>query len=216
VNAAALHYQFGGDGLVMRDTSITGNTVAATSGVEEWQSAGGILEADGHALLQHVTISGNTQTLRTTNGPALLGGAVVLCECGNGDGGVVDFNGVVISGNSSTATSQVGPAEVRGGGIFDLDGANLTLRASTVSHNTAVATALADPSSSLVRGGGVWVGQVAWWLPEPVTDLAGSAVTHNAGVVPPGGSVQGAGLWHGTPVAGTSGVRHNVPNDIAP
>ncbi len=213
VYAAALHYQYGGDGLLIRNTTISGNTLVANlATTQEYEPSGGVLETDGHAVLHAVTVWGNTQDLHTSSGPATLGGPVQICGCDNGDGGVVDLSEVVVSRNLTTAISDSDAAQVWGGGIFAVDGTRLTIRGSQVSHNRSVARAIADPKTAAVYGGGVWVGPA--WGTDPVVDLGGSPVTRNVGVVSKGGEVHGGGLYAEVPVAGTSGVTHNVPNDL--
>ena len=115
---AALHYQYGGDGLLLEDTTVTSNTLAARiATAEDLAPMGGVVEVDGHAVMRGVTISENHQTLHTTDGTAGLNGALFLCGCGNGDGGVTDLQDVTVSDNVSIATSEVGPAWVWGGGV---------------------------------------------------------------------------------------------------
>ena len=65
-----------------------------------------------------MTITANSQSIHTTDGTAGLSGALFLCGCGNGDGGITDLTDVTVSDNLSTATSESGPAWVWGGGIF--------------------------------------------------------------------------------------------------
>ena len=210
---AALHYQYGGNGLLLVDTIITGNTLAAyIATAEDLAPMGSIVEADGHAVMKGVTITANSQSIHTTDGTAGLGGALFLCGCGNGDGGVMDLTDVTISGNVSTATSESGPAWVCGGGISAVDGTHLSLASSRISDNRSVATALDGSGEAEVRGGGLWAGPL--WGSDPTVDLTGSIVTGNIGTVSPGGTVLGGGVYAEVPVTGTAGVTGNVPDDV--
>lgn len=210
---AALHYQYGGDGLLLEDTEITGNTLVARVGTtENVAPVGGIVEVDGHAVMKGVTISGNSVALHTTHGDAGLSGALFLCGCGNGDGGVTDLTDVIVADNVSTANAERGSAWVWGGGIFAVDGTRLSLKASRVAGNRSVATALRGSGEAEVRGGGLWAGPL--WGEDPTVDLAGSVITGNSGSVSPGGVVLGGGVYSEVAVSGTDGVTGNLPDDL--
>ncbi len=210
---AALHYQHGGEGLRLVDTVIAGNSLVANiATAEDVAPMGGFVESGGHAVLESVTITGNTQSIHTTTGTAGLSGAVFLCGCGNGDGGIMNLTDVTVSDNLSTATSESGPAWVWGGGIFVLDGAHLTLASSRIADNHSIARALDGSGEAEVRGGGLWAGPL--WGSDPTVDLTGSIVTGNAGTVSPGGTVLGGGVYAEVPVTGTAGVTGNVPDDV--
>ncbi|MET1060812.1 MAG: hypothetical protein ABWX84_14525 [Nocardioides sp.] len=210
---AALHYQYGGDGLLLEDTDITNNTLVARVGTtENVAPVGGIVEVDGHAVMRGVTISGNSATLHTSDGTAALSGALFLCGCGNGDGGVTDLTDVTVADNISTASAEHGPAGVWGGGIFAVDGTHLSLRASRVAGNRSVARARDGSGKAEVRGGGLWAGPL--WGEDPSVDLTGSIVTGNSGSVSPGGAVLGGGVYAEVPVTGTDGVTGNYPDDL--
>jgi hypothetical protein len=210
---AALHYQFGGDGLVLENTTITGNTLTARiATTEDLAPMGGFVEVDGHAVMRGVRIADNRQTVHTTDGTAGISGALFLCGCGNGDGGVTDLRDVTIADNVSTATSDVGPAWVWGGGVIALDGTQLTMAESRIADNHSFATALDGHSKAEVRGGGLWAGPL--WGTDPTVDLAGSIVTGNSGTVSLGGEVLGGGVYAEVPVSGTAGVTGNHPDDV--
>jgi hypothetical protein len=210
---AALHYQYGGDGLLLTNTTITSNTLTARiATAEELAPMGGFVEVDGHAVMRGVTISENRQTLHTSDGTAGLSGALFLCGCGNGDGGITDLRDVTVSDNVSTATSEVGGAWVWGGGVIALDGTHLTLAASRIAGNRSVATALDGRSRAEVHGGGLWAGPL--WGTDPTVDLTGSIVTGNRGSVSPGGEVLGGGVYAEVPVSGIGGVSGNHPDDV--
>jgi hypothetical protein len=195
------------------DTVIAGNSLVANiATAEDVAPMGGFVESGGHAVLESVTITGNTQSIHTTTGTAGLSGAVFLCGCGNGDGGIMNLTDVTVSDNLSTATSESGPAWVWGGGIFVLDGAHLTLASSRIADNHSIARALDGSGEAEVRGGGLWAGPL--WGSDPTVDLTGSIVTGNAGTVSPGGTVLGGGVYAEVPVTGTAGVTGNVPDDV--
>ena len=213
VYVAALHFQHGGNGLLLEDTTITGNQLhAVVRTTENLAPMGGIVESDGHAVMNRVRITHNTQSVRTTDGSAGVSGAVFLCGCDNGDGGVTQLTDVTVSENLSAATSEAGPAWVWGGGIFAADATHLTLASSTVSRNRSVATALDGSSRAEVRGGGVWAGPL--WGADPTVDLSGSTITGNSGTVSEGGTVLGGGVYAEVPVTGTEGVTGNLPDDV--
>jgi hypothetical protein len=210
---AALHYQYGGEGLRLVDTIISGNSVVANiATAEHLAPMGTIVEADGQAVMNRVTITGNTQSIHTTAGTAGLGGVLFLCGCGNGDGGVMNLTDVTISDNVSTATSESGPAWVWGGGVSAVDGAHVTMASSRIADNQSVATALDGSGNAEVRGGGLWAGPL--WGIDPTVDLTGSVVTGNFGTVSPGGAVLGGGVYAEVPVTGTAGVTGNLPDDV--
>lgn len=210
---SALHYQYGGQGLRMEDTTLARNTLEATmKTTENVAPLGAVLEADGHAVLENVDIVDNTQTVRTTDGPAGLSGVVFLCGCDNGDGGVTDLTNVTVARNTSSATSDKGPAWVWGGGVAAVDGTHLTMRDSTVADNQSSATTLDGTGQAEVRGGGIWAGPL--WGSDPTVDLTGTSVTRNSGTVSSGGVVLGGGLYSEVPVQGTEGITANTPDDI--
>jgi hypothetical protein len=210
---AALHYQYGGDGLLLKNTTVTGNSLTArVATTEDVSPIGGFVEADGHAVMRGVTIAGNHQALHTTDGTAGLSGALFLCGCDNGDGGVTHLRDVTIADNVSAATSEVGPAWVWGGGLIALDGTHLTMEASRIADNQSAARALDGRSQAEVHGGGLWAGPL--WGIDPTVDLTSSIVTGNRGTVSPGGEVLGGGVYAEVPVAGTEGVTGNHPDDV--
>lgn len=196
--------------LTLTGTSVTGNRISAVvASTADSAPVGGILEADFSATIDHVRVVGNSISVRSDSGTA--GAIGTLAAFDQGPGPIVFSNGLV-SGNTVTAVSRTGTAQVQGAGVAN-DGL-LDLRDTTVAAN--VASALAP--SGFALGGGVWNGELNPG-PGPVSSLSleSSLVTLNAVVGPQGVSRAGGGIFTvGFPVSlSRTRVAANLPDNCA-
>ena len=117
----------------------------------------------------------------------------------------------VISGNTATATSSTGSADVQGVGVFN--GGLLTLVNDTISGNSGKAT---GPSGA-AQGGGIWNSTDVTAPPVQLT-LEHTTVTHNSVAGSHGITVQGGGLFSAPPatvVLRDSLITLNVPDQCS-
>ncbi len=156
--------------LVLRDVTVTGNTVSNTSGgiIE----GGGVSNKTGTLEVIDSTISGNTAAITPGGGGIPGGGGVASSE------GSVSISGSTISGNTASIAMPGGVPE--GGGIESLRG-SLTIADSTVSGNKAI-------GGSVAQGGAI----VAFFTTTALTrtTLSANAATEGgAGTISQGGGI---------------------------
>lgn len=119
--------------LVLRNVTVTGNTVSSTSGgIPE---GGGVSNKTGTLEIVDSTISGNTAAVTPGGGGIPEGGGVANTE------GSVSIIGSTISGNTASIAMPGGVPE--GGGIESSRG-SLTIADSTVSGNKAIGGSVAQ------------------------------------------------------------------------
>jgi hypothetical protein len=156
--------------LVLRDVTVTGNTVSNTSG--GILEGGGVSNKTGTLEIIDSTISGNTAAITPGGGGIPGGGGVASSE------GSVSISGSTISGNTASIAMPGGVPE--GGGIESIRG-SLTIADSTLSGNKAI-------GGSVAQGGAI----VAFFT---TTTLAGTTLSANAATESGAGTVsQGGGI----------------------
>jgi parallel beta helix pectate lyase-like protein len=106
----------GGAGLVLNDSTVSGNTITGVSGL------GGGIRADGDLLVNRSTISGNSTTLDAGG----RGGGIDVNI--TGPAADVTINNSTISGNHAGGLG--------GGGIFVTNSASMSLVGSTIAGNS--------------------------------------------------------------------------------
>jgi hypothetical protein len=230
--------KIGGDettNVTIHDSSVSQNTVTATSPTVDVIAFAGGIDNDGTLALDESTLDGNRVTATGTDasvdggaieieGPTtiadtrLTGNAVTataLTGTALAQGGailtaadqLVTLSESIVSGNLANSTSSTQAASVEGAGI--LNAGLLELRGTQVSENLGSATG----SSGTAQGGGIWNSQLPDGPPVQLT-LRDSSVTRNALSASPGSVIQGGGLYTTFPVTLTSSaITKNTPDD---
>jgi hypothetical protein len=192
--------------LLLRDSTVTDNTVRATTaagstGTAHVDSGAGEID-DG--TVSNSRFTGNRLTATSSAGEAHAEAGGIMTAAVEG----LTISDSVIGGNRVAATATTGSASLQGGGIENLG--VLTLRNTSVSANAGTASG----PSGFAKGGGILNRSD---LPDgpPVTalTLVNSAITHNALTASPGITVRGGGLFTVFPVTLThSVIADNVPD----
>jgi hypothetical protein len=200
---AALHP--GSGPLSIRDSLIDVNSVTAdvqsTDGVGP---SGSALDINGAATVADTRITRTTTVVTSHSGTAAGSGAVYA---GDADSEPVVISNTQISGNSVTATSSGGDAEIIGAGLTN-DGL-LVLRNDLVAGNVGTA----NGSTGFARGGGIWNGHLFNGGAIQLT-LDGTAVLRNTLAGAAGIQLQGGGLYTHLPVTSTNTqIARNTPDD---
>jgi hypothetical protein len=230
--------KIGGDettAVAIHDSSVSRNTVTATSATVNVIAFAGGIDNDGTLTLNESTLNGNRVTATGTDasvdagaieieGPATIAdtrltGNVVTAAASTGTAlaqagaiftaadQLVTLRNSIVSGNLANSTSSTQAASVEGAGI--LNAGLLEVRGTRVSENLGSATG----SSGTAQGGGVWNSQ----LPDgPAVQLTlrDSSVTRNTLKATPGVAIEGGGLYTTFPVTLTdSPITKNVPDD---
>jgi hypothetical protein len=186
--------------LTLRDSTFSGNTVAATvATTADTGPAGTTLELDGGGHISNTRITGNAVAVKSAKGVAGNAGAGLAVYNFNNDPRLVTVSGGVISGNYATARTSTGSATVQGVGV--LNNSLLHLSGVQVSHNSGQATGPAG----VAQGGGIWNGVLLSGPPVKLT-LAHTAVTRNSVHGSKGVTVRGGGLFTTLPVT----LSHSV------
>jgi hypothetical protein len=170
-------------------------------------SSGSALEVDGGGTISNTRITGNFSSMDSPHSAAGTSGALGIF----GNDSLLTVRDSVISGNTATATSSTGSADVQGVGVFN--GGLLTLVNDTISGNSGKAT---GPSGS-AQGGGIWNSTDVTAPPVQLT-LEHTTVTHNSVSGSHGITVQGGGLFSAPPatvVLRDSLITLNVPDQCS-
>ena len=172
------------------DNRVTAATVPGSSGSVSADSAAGEL----HGTIRNTSFVGNTVSVRSAAGDAnaIAGASIFFGSISNS----------LIRGNREQASAPHGAASVSGGGLV-ADAGGMTLRATTVSDNTAEA----DGQSATAQGGGLFDAPIPNGPPGGPLTLIDSTITEN--VLAGGGpaTLQGAGLYiQGQPLTLTNSV----------
>jgi hypothetical protein len=192
--------------LVLRDSSVSGNAVTATTTAPSPASA--FAESGAAELNVDATISG-TQFEHNRVTATAPGGTAAAAA---GAGVTAAFDAMTITdstviGNRVTATTTTGSSTVQGGGLANIG--VLTLRNTSVSHNSGTAS---GPTGS-ASGGGIFNGSAPDGPPLTQLALVDSKVTHNTLTASPGITAQGGGIFTLFPLTQTNSViAHNVPD----
>ena len=138
--------------LDMSDSVIPGNRAITKTGTSEGVAfAGGTLEVDGGGTIRNTRITGNFSLVDSPHSAAEASGALALF----GNDSLLTVRDSTITGNTATARSATGSADVQGVGVFN-DGL-LALINVTVSGNSGTAT---GPSGT-AQGGGILAGRIS-------------------------------------------------------
>jgi len=195
--------------LVVRDTAITGNRIAATvpAGApgDAIATSGGI-EIDDNGTVTGSRFEDNSIQARGPNGAVSQGAGIALApldgEAATVSDSVVRGNTLVADGGASATAQGAGIQTV---GMFTLDGVS-------VARNTVAATG----PSGLAQGGGIWNSRAFYddAPPAPVLTLRDTTVRRNAVQASPGIHAQGGGLFTESPVTQVDArIADNVPDD---
>jgi hypothetical protein len=189
--------------IVLRDSTVSDNTVAATTATGRADVDSGAGEINTDATISNTRFTGNSATATSSAGAALAGAGAILTAAFER----MTISDSVISANRLTATTTTGSTSVRGGAIENIG--VLTLRNTSIADNRGAAS---GPGGS-ANGGGIFNGSVPDGPPSVRLALVDSAVTRNTLTAGPGITVQGGGLFTLFPVTLTSSViAHNVPD----
>ncbi len=239
--AGGIHVQ-GNASATVRSSTITGNTVTASSLLGDAIDFCAGICTDGSLVLRDSTVSGNHVAATTSAGDAFADSGGLGTGCCQETPTTVTISGTRVTGNSVSATAPSGTASATGGGINIANDKLVPISDSLVSGNNVSATtttgsAIAQGSGihngglltlrnttvsdntgtasgpgGVVQGGGIWNGKFGPNLPVQLT-LADSVITHNTLTASPGITVQGGGLFTLFPVTLTNSViAQNVPD----
>ena len=195
--------------MTVRDSTVDDNRVEVTaaSQADVFPGSGDALELDGSGSVSNTSVSGNIVRVRALNGAAIAEGGLEIAA----GGAPVTVDGSTIAGNSTTAISPHGLAEVLGAGMMNQGPTVMT--GDEVTHN--VGTVLGR--DNVAKGGGIFNGPT-WFGPGPLT-LQDTTVTGNVLTGPPGATLQGAGIFTLAPstttLQGASVVAGNTPDNSA-
>jgi hypothetical protein len=223
--------------VTIADSTISQNSVRATSIDGDLIAFGGGIEDDGTLTLTTSTIADNRLTGMGPAGVFLDSGGIEVFDPGVAmiSGARITGNTVaataggealaqagamlaagtqpitiddsVIVGNSATSTSLSGPAEVEGAGL--LNGGLLQLHGVQVSDNAGTARG----GSGHAQGGGIWNGSLPDGFPVALT-ARNVSITRNALRASTGIPIRGAGLYTELPaVLIESIITKNAPDD---
>jgi len=197
-----------GGTLTMSGSIVSGNRAMTETGTSEGAAfAGGALEADGGGTISGTRITGNVGSVDSPHSAAGVAGALGVFA----NDSLLTVRDSVITGNTATASSSTGSADVQGVGVFN--GGLLTLVNVTVSGNSGRAT---GPSGA-AQGGGIWNSTDITGPPVQLT-LQHTTVTHNSVAGSHGITAQGGGLFSAPPatvVLRDSLITQNVPDQCS-
>jgi hypothetical protein len=235
--AGGIHIEGNASGLI-RNSTISGNSLSSTNTVGDAIAFSGGLHADGPVTLRDDTISNNSVSASST---APSGSAFADSGAGeiNAPSTIVETR---FTGNSVTATAPHGTAMASAGAITTA-GDPITLTDSHLDGNAVSAsaasgnpiaqggalwnisvlnvkrtdfsfnTATASGTGGLVQGGGIWNGPISGGPPVVQLTLNDSEVTHNQLSASSGGTIQGGGLFTAVPVTLIGNdITHNSPD----
>ncbi len=165
----------------IRGSTISGNSVAASSsGGEVGDFAGGI-DDDGWLVLRDSDVSDNRVSATGVGNVYVDGGALEVETAAT-------ISNTRFTGNRVHASAPTGLALSLGGGIFTATTDAVTMSDSIVAGNAAESTTLSG--SVLVQGGGI--------LNGGLLELRSTGVTDNNAIgTGSSGVVQGGGIWNG-------------------
>jgi len=215
--------------LTLLDSTVSDNhartTITSTLTTLVSIATAGGLGVPGSATIKDTRFSGNSATGTSPaaafgppngqfSGTFALGGAIFVGGSPQIPGPVT-LTDSVITDNRAVATTTSGNVFAGGGGIANTGG--LTLRGTTVSHNTGSA----NGPSGFAGGGGIW-NDKASDLPAPHLTLVDSTITSNSLVGSnPAITLQGGGLFNGTSNGATvtatnTVIARNAPDNCYP
>jgi hypothetical protein len=194
--------------LDMSGSVVSGNRTITEAGHSDGVgSSGSALEVDGGGTISSTRITGNFSSMDSPHSAAGTSGALGIF----GNDSMLIVRDSVITGNTATASSSTGSADVQGVGVFN--GGLLTLVNDTVSGNSGKAT---GPSGA-AQGGGIWNATDVTGPPVQLI-LQHTTVTHNSVAGSHGITVQGGGLYSAPPATVTlrdSLITLNIPDQCS-
>lgn len=197
-----------GGALDMSGSVVSGNRTISEAGHSDGVgSSGSALEVDGGGTISTTRITDNFSFEDSPHSAAGVSGALGVFA----NGSLLTVRDSTIAGNTASASSSTGSADVQGAGVFN-DGL-LTLIDVTVSGNSGKAV---GPSGT-AQGGGIWNGTNVTGPPVRLT-LQHTTVTRNSMAGGPGTKVQGGGLFSApsaTVVLRDSPITRNVPDQCS-
>jgi hypothetical protein len=183
VAAQAGGIKIGGDEstlVAIRNSTIMGNSVLASSSGGDLTAFGGGVDDDGALTLSDSTISDN---LLSATGV----GSVFLDSGGIEVEGPATISNTRLTGNSVTATAPTGTALAQAGAILTATDQAVTISDSLVGGNIAKSTT--STGEAFVQGAGI--------LNAGTLELRSVQVSNNDGsALGPSGSAQGGGIWN--------------------
>jgi hypothetical protein len=202
--AGGIHSEAGASA-VIRTTTVTGNTAAATNPVGDPIAFCGGICTDGSLLLRQAGITGNRviagvagNATSTGNASADSGGLGIGC-CED-EPTSVTLSGTRLSGNRVSATAAAGDAFAAAGAVSMANTPAPTIDDSTINDNAVTATSATG--SVTLRGAGLENGGLV--------DVRNTTVRANVGTASaPSGVAEGGGIWNGAfdPSAPDPGLR---------
>jgi hypothetical protein len=188
----------------LSNDTISGNSVSATTlPGSNGRATGRSGAGEFGGTLNNVRLTRNSVDVNSATGNArAVGGASVF------DGGTITNS--LISNNQIHASAPLGSVDVRGGGINAFGPTTTTLRNSSVSENTVVASG----ASGSARGGGIFDGFNPDGPPGGPLVLQHSDVTANTLSKTGGIDLQGGGIYlQDQPITLTnSAITQNTPD----
>jgi hypothetical protein len=194
--------------LDMSGSVVSGNrTITEAAHSDGVGSSGSALEVDGGGTISNTRIAGNFSSMDSPHSAAGASGALGVFS----NDSLLTVRDSAITGNTATARSSTGSADVQGVGVFN-DGL-LTMVNVTVSGNSGKAI---GPSGS-AQGGGIWNGTDVTGPPVQLT-LERTTVTRNSVAGSRGIKVQGGGLFSAPPaivILRNSLITLNTPDQCS-
>lgn len=197
-----------GGSLDMSGSVVAGNRTITEAGYSAGVgSSGSALEVDGGGTISNTGITGNFASENSPHSGAGTSGALGIF----GNTSLLTVRDSVITGNTATATSSTGSADVQGAGVFN--GGLLTLVGDDISGNSGRASGPAGTA----QGGGIWNGTAVTGSPVRLT-VEDTSVTRNSMAGSRGIKVQGGGVFSARPatvVVRDSRITQNVPDQCS-
>lgn len=189
--------------IVLRDSTISDNSVAATATAGSANVDSGAGEINADATIGNTRFTGNSVAATSPAAEAHAGaGGIVTAAFDR-----MTISDSLISDNRLTATTTTGSSTVQGAGLANIG--VLTLRNTSVSRNSGTAS---GPSGYDI-GGGIFNASAPDGPPLTQLALVDSDVTHNVLTASPGITVQGGGVFTLFPLTQTDSVlADNVPD----
>ncbi|WP_345764219.1 hypothetical protein [Diaminobutyricibacter sp. McL0608] len=184
--------------LTMTDSTLSNNALSARILTDTSGPIGGVMEWDSDATITRSRFIGNTVTVDAVNGDASAAAAIsglsLLTDQNDAKTVVSDS---IIAGNTATARTTTGRADVLGAGL--LSQTDLTLTRVAITGNKGIAKG----SGGTLLGGGIATGAL---LPGTRTDvlsalsLTDTVVSANALLGPTSAVRSGGGIYSEVPV----------------
>ena len=197
--------------LTMTDSTLSRNALSARILTDTSGPIGGVMEWDSDATITRSRFIGNTVTVDAVNGDASAAAAISgLSLLTDQTDAKTVMSDSIIAGNTVTARTTTGKADVLGAGL--LSQTDLTLTRVAITGNKGIAKG----SGGTLLGGGIATGAL---LPGTRTDvlsalsLTDSVVSANALLAPTSAVRSGGGIYSEVPVGlKRTTVAGNIPD----